>query len=99
MSMRIRAIEITGQGRLTQLISQNKLIRIWHRQMAHISNIQVVRILKLVNSIYLALADKEYNPAEILIDFKDSNIFDNKIANFQSPIDINSPPIIITFAY
>lgn len=87
---------ITGQGHLTYLVSQNKQIRIWHHRLAHISNVQVVKALKLVDSIDLALANKKYDPVEVYIDFKDFDLSDNKTANSQSLVDIDPPPMIVS---
>lgn len=46
-----KAMAIYGQGRPTHLMSQNKRVRLWHRQLAHISNARVVRASKLIDSI------------------------------------------------
>lgn len=98
MSVRTKAIAITGQGYPTHIVCQNKQIRIKHCRLVHISNVWVVIVLKLVNNIDLTLTDMEYNPAEVLIDSKDSNMSDNKIADPQIPVDIDSPPMIVVFA-
>ena len=74
VSIQPRAMAITGQGRLTHFVSQNKRIRLWHRQLAHISNARVVRASKLVDGIDLDNNNKEYNPAEVLIDSDDSDM-------------------------
>ncbi len=97
MSVRTRAIAITSQGRPTYIICQNKQIRIEHRRLAHISNVRVVTVLKLVNSINLTLTDMEYDPAEVLINSKDSNISVNEMADPQIPVDIDLPPMIVVF--
>ena len=72
-----KAMAIQGRGRPTHLVSQNKRIRLWHRRLAHISNGRVVRASKLVDGIQLGHDDdKEYNPAEVLIDSDDSDASD-----------------------
>lgn len=38
MSIRIKAMTITGRDRLTHFVSQNKQIPIWYRQLAYINN-------------------------------------------------------------
>lgn len=81
MLVRIKTMAITGQGHLIHLISQNKRIFIWYRQLAHLSNTQVVRVSKLVDSTDLSLTNKKYDPAWVLIDFKDLEIPDNEIAD------------------
>lgn len=73
MSVRSRAMTITGRGRPTHLVSQNKRICIWHRRLGHISNARVVRASKLTDGIALGLQDKEYDPAKVLIDSDDSD--------------------------
>lgn len=51
--------------------------------------------MKLVEGINLALADKEYNPTEVLIDFKDSDISEDETTDSQSPVNVDSPSIIV----
>lgn len=65
--MSARAMAITGQGRPTYLVSKNRRIRIWHRQLAHVSNARVVRASKLVDGIELG-PTKEYDPTKVLVD-------------------------------
>ena len=72
MSAISRAMAITGRGRPTHLVSQNKRIRLWHRRLAHASNARVVRASKLVDGIDLG-PKKEYNPVEVLIDSEESD--------------------------
>ena len=72
-----KAIAIQGRGQPTHLVSQNKRIRLWHRQLTYISNRRVVRAFKLVNGIQLGHDDdKEYDPTEVLIDSDNSNASD-----------------------
>ena len=73
---RARAMAITGRGRPTHLVSQNKRIRLWHRRLVHVSNARVVRASKLVDDISLDQDDREYNPAKVFIDLDDSNASD-----------------------
>lgn len=74
VSIQLRTMAITGGGRPTHLVSQNKRIHLWHRRLAHISNAYVVRASKLVDGINLDNNNKEYNPAEVLIDSDDSDM-------------------------
>ena len=72
MSAISRAMAITSRGRPTHLVNKNKRIRLWHRRLAHVSNAQVVRASKLVESIDLGPA-KEYDPTEVFVDSEDSD--------------------------
>ena len=72
MSVISRAMAITGRGRPTHLVSKNKRIRLWHQQLAHISNTRIVRASKLVEGIDLGPA-KEYDPREVFVDSEDSD--------------------------
>lgn len=67
---------ITERGWPTHLVSQNKCIRLWHQQSAHISNARIVRAFKLVDDISLDQDDREYNLAEVFIDSNDSDALD-----------------------
>lgn len=67
-----RVMAITGRGRPTHLVSQNKRIRLWHRRLAHASNARVIKASKLTDGIDLGLA-KEYNPAEVFVDSENSD--------------------------
>ncbi len=78
---------ITGRGRPTHLVSQNKRIRLWHRRLVHISNARVVRVSKLVDGISLDQDDKEYNPAKVFIDSDDSDASDCSNQE-ESPIQL-----------
>lgn len=72
-----KAMAIHGRGRPTHLVSQNKRIHLWHRRLAHISNVRVVRASKLLDGIQLEHDDdKEYDPAEVLIDLDNSDVSD-----------------------
>lgn len=95
MSVRMRAMAITGWGYPTCLVSQNKWICIWHHRLAHITNAQVVKASKLVKGIDLALTDKKYDLAEVLINSKDSDIFKSETTNPQSFMDIDPLPMIV----
>lgn len=70
---RPKAMAITGKGRTTYLVSQNKRIQLWHRQLEHIRKARVVRASKLVDGIDLDMKNKEYNLAEVLFDSDNSN--------------------------
>ncbi len=67
---------ITGKDWSTHLVSQNKRIRLWYRQLAHVNNARIVRASKLVDGISLDQDDREYNPAEVFIDSDDSDASD-----------------------
>lgn len=71
-----KAMAMTGLGRPTHLVSQNRRIRLWHRRLAHINNARVVRASKLVDGIDLGPQDAEYDPADVLIDSDDSDASD-----------------------
>lgn len=66
---------IIGRGQPTHLVSQNKRICLWHRQLANTSNARVVRASKLVDNIELG-PEKEYDLAEVLIDWEESDADD-----------------------
>lgn len=72
-----KAMAITGRGRPTNLLSQNKRIRLWHRRLAQVSNARVVRAAKLVDGINLDIEDKGYDPVEVIIDSDDSDVSDS----------------------
>ncbi len=86
---RARAMTITGRGRPTHLVSQDKRIRLWHRRLAHVSNARVVRASKLVDGISLDQNDTKYNPAEVLIDSDDSDASDCSDQE-ESPIQLSA---------
>lgn len=69
-----RTMAITGQGRPTHLISQNKRICFWHFRLAYVSNARVVTASRLINSIDLDTKNKEYNLVKILIESDKSNV-------------------------
>lgn len=71
------AMAMTGRGRPTHLVSQNKRVRLWHRRLAHISNARVLRAAKLVDGMKLD-NEKEYDPAEVLIDSDDSDVSNDR---------------------
>ena len=48
-----KAIVITGRGQSTLLIIKKKCICLWHLQLAHVSNVQIVKAFKLIKSIDL----------------------------------------------
>lgn len=54
-----------GCGRLTQIVSKNKQIQIWHHQLEYANNVKVVRVSKLVNKINID--NIKYNPKEVFI--------------------------------
>ena len=74
VSIQLKTMAITGGGRPTHLVSQNKRIHLWHRRLAHISNACIVRAFKLVDGINLDNNSKEYNLAEVLIDSDNSDM-------------------------
>lgn len=67
MSTISKAMAITGRSWPTHFVGQNKYIHLWHRQLAHASNVRVVRASKLVEGIDLG-PEKEYNLAEVFVD-------------------------------
>lgn len=71
-----KVIAITGQGRPTYFVSQNKRFCLWHHRLAHISNVCVARASKLVDGIDLGLQDIEYDTADVLINSDNSDAFD-----------------------
>lgn len=79
-----KAMAITGRGQPSHLVSQNERIRLWHRRLAHASNARVVRASKLVDGIDLDYSDKEYDPAEVLIDSDNPDVSDLSEANGDS---------------
>lgn len=95
--MSAKAIAIKKQGWPTYFVSQNKYICICHQKLAPISNIQVVKILKLVDSIDLGLAGKEYNLAKVFIDSDNSEVFDNEAINSSNMTQVieSAIPLII----
>lgn len=72
---------ITGGDHLTNLVGQNNQIRIWYCRMAHINNVEVVRISKVVDGINIGLTNKEYNSAEVFIDSNNPKPPDNETIN------------------
>lgn len=71
-----QAIAIIGRGRLTDLVSQNKCICLWHQQLVYVNNSYILRASKLVDGISLDQNDKEYNFTEVFISSDDSNALD-----------------------
>lgn len=67
-----KAMAITRWRQPTHLVSQNKCIRLWHYQLAHVSNARVVKASRLVDGINFDIG-KEYNPTEVLVDSNDSD--------------------------
>lgn len=67
---------ITGRGRPTHFVSQNKRIHLWHRRLAHISNAHIVRASKLVDGVSLDPHNKEYDSTEVLVDSDNSDMSD-----------------------
>lgn len=61
------------------LVSKNKKIRIWHRQLGHASNARVIRAATLVNGINFQKA--KYDPSEVFIDLKESKYNTNNKDN------------------
>lgn len=91
VNKRRKAIAIIGRGRPTHLVSQNKYIRLWHRQLGYISNVHIVRVSKLVDGIDLDMKNKEYDPAEVLLDSDDLDDF-----NEFNPNNNKAPPLTNT---
>lgn len=58
------------------LFNKNKQTQLWHQHLALVTNTQVVRICKLVNSINICL--KKYNLIKVFIDSNNSEISFNK---------------------
>lgn len=87
MSVKNKVIAITKQSCLINLISQNKQICSWHYYLVYISNIFVVKALKLVNNLSLGIINKKYNLTKIFINFDNFNNFktsNNKEVDFSS---------------
>lgn len=74
---------MTRQGRSTYLVSQSKRIWLWYRRLVYVSNTRVLRTAKLVKGIKLD-DNKEYDPAKILVDLDDFNVYDNKKTRKQA---------------
>lgn len=71
-AMQVRgAMQVTGRGRPTHLVSKNKRIRIWHRRFAYASNARIIRASKLLTG--MGNFNKEYNPTKIYSDSEQSN--------------------------
>lgn len=70
-AMSAKVMAIRGRGRPTHLVSPNKRIRLWHRRLTHVNSARVVRASKLVDGIDIG-PNKEYDPAEVLINSDDS---------------------------
>lgn len=75
-----RAMQVTGRGRPTHLVSKNKKVRVWHRRFAHASNARIVRASRLLDG--MGDFNKEYNPTEI---YSDSELSDDD-ASLNQPI-------------
>lgn len=89
---------ITSIRHLTHLVSQNKCVRFWHQQLAHISIVLVLIGAKLVNKIKLD-DNKEYNLVEVLIDSDNSNVSElpnNKKSHTRSKFTIIAHQSIAT---
>ena len=61
---------LRGRSRATHLVSKNRKIRIWHRQLGHASNTRVIRAATLVNGINLQKA--KYDPSEVFVNSEES---------------------------
>lgn len=85
MTIQLKVMAITKQGRLTHIVSQHKCIYLLHRRLAHISSARIVKAANLVDSISLEQEGNKYNPAEVLIDSEDSNPSDS-LDEERSPI-------------
>lgn len=57
------------QGRSTHLVSKNKKIKIWYRQLGYVSNTKVIKASTLVNGINLQQI--KYNPSKVLFNLKE----------------------------
>ncbi len=78
---------ITKRGWPTYLVSQNKHIHLWYRQLVHVRHVRVVRASKLVESISLNQEDREYNSVEVFINSDDSDASDCSDQE-ESPIQL-----------
>lgn len=71
-----QAMTIIKRGWSTYLIGQNKYIRLWYQRLVNISNVRIVRVVKLVNNINLKQYNREYNFMEVFIDLDNSDTSD-----------------------
>lgn len=75
--LRKLVMAMTRRKSLTYLVSQNKRIQLWHLRLAYISNVRILRAAKLVDEMKLDV-EKKYDPAEVLINSDNSNVFESK---------------------
>lgn len=58
-----KAMQITGRGRHTHLVSKNKKVRVWHRRFGHASNARIIRASKLLTG--MGDFNSAYDPTEV----------------------------------
>lgn len=81
-----KTIAMTDRKRTTHFVRQNKYILLWHLCLAHISNVCIARAFKLVDGIISDFQGIEYGPANMLINFNNSDRSDS--SNFK---DVTTP--------
>lgn len=65
-----KAMQVTGHGRPTHLVSKNKKVRVWHWRFGHASNARIIRASKLLTE--MGDFNSAYNPSEVYSDFEQS---------------------------
>ena len=65
-----KAMQVTGRGRPTHLVSKNKKVRVWHRRFGHASNAKIIRASKLLTG--MGDFNSAYNPTEVYSDSEQS---------------------------
>lgn len=90
---------IQGQDWPTYLVSQNKRIDLWHRQLAHISNSLAIWASKFIDGIQQGYNDdKKYDHTKVFIDSNSLDISDasdsKKPLTMPSGIEITCRTIV-----
>lgn len=71
-----KAMQVTGPGLPTHLVSKNKKVRVWHRSFGHASNARIIRASKLLTG--MGSFDNAYDPTEIYSDTEQSESDDDE---------------------
>ncbi len=66
-----KAMQVTGRGRPTHLVSKNRKIRIWHRRFGHASNARIIRASKLLTGMG-NFNNNSYDPTKVYSDSEQS---------------------------
>lgn len=78
-----KAMQVTGRGRPTHLVSKNKRVRVWHRRFVHASNARIIRAPKLLTG--MGDFNKEYDPTEIYSDSEQPSSDNDDAADLDQP--------------